>query len=493
SVTVTSGTCPSATDEITISFAALPDVELGSDISLCNGDSALLTPIITGGITPYIYSWGTCCINEPLPVSNPGHYAVTVIDGNGCTDTDTVAVIINDKPEVDLGGDQSVCEGNTLTLDAGAGFDTYQWTNGAVDQIISVGIAGSYGVVVTDTHGCQGGDTIYVSFVPVPDPTINDPGTFCTNYVPAQLSAIQTGGIWTGSGITDQDTGMFDPGLAGAGNHEIIYSFTGGCNASDTVFILVYGTPQTVAVTTGISCYGNSNGSIVLSVSGGASPYTFLWNTGATSEGLAALSEGSYSVTVSDNNGCSDIVSATVVSPAPLSLIYSVTDESCTGVGDGAINLTINGGTPVPSGEYSYYYTWSDGATIQNNTGLFAGEYSVTVTDKNDCTTEGSFTVIALTDICTQVPSWFVPNVFSPNNDGLNDLLYVRGGAISGMEFTVFDRWGQKVCELTSPDMGWDGTFKGKELESAVYIWNLHILFFDGSEISKQGTVVILR
>jgi hypothetical protein len=133
-------------------------------------------------------------------------------------------------------------------------------------------------------------------------------------------------------------------------------------------------------VVTNTTCTA-SIGAINLTVSGGTSPYTYLWSNGATTEDLTGLAAGNYTVTITDANGCTTQFAVTVgTDNVTITATPVITNTTCT-ASIGAINITVSGGTSP------YTYLWSNGATTEDITGLAAGTYTVTITDANGCTT----------------------------------------------------------------------------------------------------------
>jgi gliding motility-associated-like protein len=200
----------------------------------------------------------------------------------------------------------------------------------------------------------------------------------------------------------------------------------------------------------------------------------------------SAAGAGTHTIYYSISGMCGDEDSVEItVWPSPSSLVYSF-DETCIGAGDGWAYAEITGGT-IP-----YSLVWSNSAMTDTVTGLTPGSYELTVTDNNGCSAISLFNILAATEICT-IPHVFIPNVFSPNGDGENDILYVRGDGIKNFEFIIYTRWGQKIFETTSQDIGWDGTFKGKTLESGVFVYFLKATFINNESYTESGSISLVR
>lgn len=170
-----------------------------------------------------------------------------------------------------------------------------------------------------------------------------------------------------------------------------------------------------------VSCNGGNSGSVNVSVLGGASPYSYAWSNGATSQNLSGLSVGTYGVTVTDANGCTTTASASVTQPSALVLFASGSNVNCGGGNDGSVNLSVSGGAG------SYSYNWSNGSQSQNLSNVIAGSYFVTVTDANGCTATAAGFVSEPDGLSLSTSA--SPSSCGTANDGSVDLS-VSGGTV---------------------------------------------------------------
>jgi hypothetical protein len=195
--------------------------------------------------------------------------------------------------------------------------------------------------------------------------------------------ASPAGGTYSGPGVTDDGNGMtfsFDPAQAGTGMHTITYTLNNECSSSATSTIEVIAVPSiNIAATTAISCFGANDGTLEVQGEFGTPTYTLLWSNGASTVSQSNLSPGLYSVTVTNSAGCESISSFTLEEPAELEVAVSSTAESGPGNADGTATASASGGTSP------YSYSWSNGQTGAQISGLESGEYMVTVTDANGC------------------------------------------------------------------------------------------------------------
>ncbi|MCB9231265.1 MAG: T9SS type A sorting domain-containing protein [Bacteroidia bacterium] len=311
---------------------------------------------------------------------------------NGNTDKGSpgTAGIFQSAPGTNLttGGTDASCGANAdgsafVHIKGCAGPYTVLWSNNATTDTITNLAAGTYVVTVTDSGSVTYTDTVVVGSAG----QISTSGTVTPTACGSNSGAIDltvAGNapftfLWNNAATTEDLMNL------AAGNYIVTVTDSGGCTAKDTFTVSQVGGINSLSfVLTLISCAGGANGAIDLTVSGGTSPFTYSWSNSATTQDISGLSAGTFVVTVTDNNGCALSDSATLNDPLPLSLNFAATDASCPGVSNGAIDLTVTGGTAP------YTYVWNNSATTQDISGLAPGAYNVTVTDSKGCTAMGS-------------------------------------------------------------------------------------------------------
>jgi trimeric autotransporter adhesin len=306
SVTVTDGNTCQGSDAITVSVVTQADATITSGTEYCSNDAAVnLTATDPGGSW-----WGPGITNPSAGTFNPGtagagvHTVYYGIAGN-CGDTASTSITVYAAPTVNLGPDTTICSGDNLTLDAGAGFSGYSWLPSGSTQTINVTTGGTYSVTVTDGNTCQGSDAITVNVIDQADATILSAGPYCSNISPFSLAATDPGGTWSGPGITNGVSGMFSPGQAGVGTHTIYYSISGSCGDIDSVDITVWPSPATLVYSFDETCIDAGDGWAYAIVTGGTIPYTIIWSNSETTDTVTGLTPDSYIFTVTDINGCS--------------------------------------------------------------------------------------------------------------------------------------------------------------------------------------------
>jgi hypothetical protein len=362
-----------------------------------------LTP--SGGMPGYVYDWGTGAIEQDNTNLAAGQYYVNVEDVLGCGMFLSFNVT---QPAGPLAINSTVynvvCLGDTngivdLTITGGTAPYSYQWNNGASTQDIYDLSAGTYSVIVTDANGCT---AAYSGIVTAPGSalavTLYPSPALCFGTPTGGVDLTVAGGVpgytysWS-NGQTSQDL----TGVVG-GQYTVTVQDANGCLYADTIEVSQPQSALTLTqVTTNISCNGLSDGYINLIVSGGTQAYTYLWNTGDTTQDLSNIPAGSYHVTVTDANGCVGSLTVLVTQPSALVGVSGVaTNILCHGAATGSIAVQGTGGTGI------YTYLWNNGSTAATLSGVSAGIYSVTVRDNNGCSANQSWTLSQPTPITLQ-------------------------------------------------------------------------------------------
>jgi gliding motility-associated-like protein len=400
-ITDSKGCVTNASGTISQPAAALNAMATATQMVSCNGSSnGSINLSVTGGTTPYTFSWSNGSTTQNISGLTSALYTVTVTDANGCTSQDTITISQPVAPlSIITATTQNVnCFGDNtgainITPNGGTAPYSYNWSNGANTEDLTSLIAGSYTVTITDANGCITSGTWLVSqpLAALTSSAVADPDVYCYGDSTGSANLTVSGGttpyayVWS-NGSTTQD--IF--GLT-AGIYAVTITDALGCTDMQTVSINQPAAPlaATVPSPVHVLCFGDSTGSINLLMSGGTAPYNFNWSNGATTEDLTSLFAGTYSVTVTDSIGCVTNTTVNITEPtaALTGSIESVTSVLCFGNSTGAVNIAIAGGTAP------YTYNWSNGSTTQDITGLAAGPYTCTITDANGCATQLTATV----------------------------------------------------------------------------------------------------
>jgi|GEM_PF-3322930 len=366
----------------------------------CHSDvNGTLDLTVTGGTPPYTYLWSTGDTDEDLSGLPGGIYTVTVTDANDCTVEQSTVItqpdllvcnIVQNNPCSSNGGNDGVA---TVTASGGRTPYSYLWDNGETTATATSLTAGVHIVTVTDALNCQTTCEITIT-----EPDILICSVNLNNHALCKGDSSGSATVNASDGATPY-TYLWDNGeitqtavSLNAGLHSVTvtdaYQVVTSCTTMITEPDILEATAIGGAVIS-CSCYGGSDGSIDLMVSGGAPEYTYLWSNGATTEDLSGLSAGTYSVVVTDSNGCTTEEEVIIGEPGMLSCeITQDSPVSYSGASDGIATVTPIAGTAP------YEYLWSPGgATTAQATGLSAGSYTVTVTDYFGCETNCEITI----------------------------------------------------------------------------------------------------
>ncbi|MCX6257076.1 MAG: SprB repeat-containing protein [Bacteroidia bacterium] len=427
----------------------------GYGVSPFGASNGSISLNVSGGNSPYTYLWSNGSTSANLSSLPAGTYNVTVTDAGPCAVT--ASYILTQQSLSSGGNATGVscfgqCNGTiNLSVSGGVSPYTYLWTNSATTQNLSNLCSGSYTVTITDSYGTPGSpfNWTYINsganhtiLLPTGVITLNGNPIAPGDYIGVFYSlsgGIACGGyaLWTGEvnaesawgddaltpekdGFANNESfqwqvwhavgnglgiivnmtatyitaGFPNQGTFTSGGMSSIASMTGTYTMippNTNILSFIVTTPSSAlsvsGVATNVQCNGENSGAVNITVSGGTSPYNYLWSNSATTQNIGTLTAGSYSVTVTDAHQCTATAGFTVTQPDLISLSAVILNVFCNGGNNGHINLTVTGGAAPLS------YSWSNGATTKNISGLVANAYSVTFTDVNGCTQTGTWTV----------------------------------------------------------------------------------------------------
>lgn len=394
----------------------------------CNGGNGSIDITVAPSTNTYVYAWSNGATTQDLNNVPNGSYTVTVSFGTTCSATASFNVANQpNTPTISSTTTPTVCElangGINVSVSGGVTPYTFAWSNGATTEDLTNILAGSYTVTVTGANGCTSTSSISVtnSNPPITIPGVVTANTTCNggngaiNITPSPTTPPGGGSYtfsWT-NGATTEDLSNIPPGQYG-----VTINGGGACTATANFNVPDQPNAPNLSATTTPSVCGLSNGDINLSVSGGITPYTFVWSNGATTEDLDDVLAGSYTVTVTGGNGCTASTTVPLTNNNPAITISGTTapNTTCSG-GNGSISINISPNIPPPGG--SYVINWSNGSTATNLVGLTPGTYTVTVDGGGACTQTASFTIPDQPNNPVLNPS-ITPSFCNQSNGGAN-------------------------------------------------------------------------
>ncbi len=504
-----SGTCGD-TDTISITVTQADSAAFNYSPSVYCLTDPNPAPAITGttGGTFSIDNGGT--INSStgeidIAATGLGTFTVTYITSGACPDTATQTIVITNQADATITGTPygPYCINDpNVTLSAATPGGTWSGTGiiDATNGIFSPNSAGvgTFTITYTISGNCGDTDSVSITVTPGDTATFSYPSsTYCTTDTnPVPTIAGTSGGTFTinNGGVINPSTGEIDINASGVGTFTVVYTTSGTCPASDSVTITITNCIYPIAnfsVSDSIICQGEC---VDFTDMSNGSPTSWNWtfagaNPDSSSEqnpaNICYDSAGVFIVQliVSNANGADTTTSSIFVSPLPTV--------------DAGNDTTINGGQTVTlnANGTGTSYTWSPSSglscTTCPNPSVSPDEtttYTVITTDSVGCVASDQITIYVDYEYVI-----YIPNIFSPNGDGKNDILYVRGKGIKTLYFAIYDRWGEKVFETTDLNNGWDGTFKGKPLNKAVFVYYVKATFVDNSEVEQKGDITLIR
>ncbi len=437
-----------------------PDFHLGVgyDTTICSGSSLVLD----AGAGYGSYRWSTGATTRTITVSSQGDYRV-VVDSGGCrAGRDTFHIKITPKPNFTPGFDSTICKGNSLTLDAGAGFVSYEWSDGRTSRQISTDTSGTFIITVNKGLCTQATDTFRIK-VEAPAPLdVGFDSTTCEGLtVRLDGGPGQTSYEWNNG----SKTRFIDVTASG---QYILTVNKGTCRQNSDTFHLTFRPIPTISLGADTTlCEGQP---LTLTAPSGFRSY--LWSNGQTTPSISVNSTGTYSVTV--NFGACDQASASrKVTFKALPLAPNLSDTA----------FCENSSVLLDAGAGYASYLWSNGLRSQAIRVSVAGVYSVVVKNADSCSASAS--VVVRQKICTQ-PKLVIYNVITPNGDGVNDVFFIEGIADFGpVAVEIFNRWGNRVYWSSAYQNDWNGG----ELPEGTYFYV--VKESKNSTVYKGGLVLL--
>lgn len=424
----------------------MPGLALNVGVECTGTGIGTLTVAATGGTGFYTFTGNSS--GETLQTGD--NYLVIVSDDAGCevSVSGTANCGIPDCfLTTDLTHEDISCYGatdGTASVSAEGAGDTftYLWSNDAQTADITDLAAGIYTVTVTDASGCS---TVESTTIYEPAELLTElDATAETAYQAndGSVSANPTGGTapftyaWSNG-----STAAAQNGLAG-GIYTVTVTDSRGCQITESIEVTAFACAVSADIEAENStCFNANDGALSVAFTSGSAPYTYLWSTGATSANIVNLSPGSYTVTATDANDCPLVLSAEITQPTALQANATATGETALNAADGSATA------PATGGSAPYTYAWSNGGTGQDIDNLTPGNYTVTITDANDCATVQTVTVNAFN--CALAANVSTENALCFGENNGTATAEINGGTAP---FTY--AWSSGGTEMTEENLG---------------------------------------
>lgn len=402
---------------------------VNNNVSCNGGTDGSVSVAVSGGNGSYTYLWSTGATSVSVTGLSAGTYSVSVTDGESCTAVSAVTVSqpLALSTNASATGETAAGANDGTASAAPAGGSSpysYLWSNSATTASISNLAPGNYTVSVTDANNCTAVQTVTVnSFNCSINATISTQNSSCNGDNNGTASVSLTGAaepvayLWSNSATT-QSVGNLAPGT-----YTVQITDANNCPAQLSATITEPPVLLANAVATNETAAGANDGTATAAPTGGTSPYTYVWNTGATTPGISALAPGTYTVSVQDNNNCLAVQTVVVNSfNCAISANITTANVACNGQNNGQATVTLNGGA-LP-----YTYLWSNGNTTATADQLAAGVYFVSVTDANNCLVVTSAAITEPDVLVAAVAA--ISNVICPEDQTGSISLNITGGTL---------------------------------------------------------------
>lgn len=436
---------------------------LGKDTTICKGETLLLSVNIPNAK----YVWGNGSSNNFFRISDAGKYWVTA-SLNSCLASDTISIAVRNLPAFSLGKDTAICLNDKITLSPSPGFAnaTYLWSTGAVSASIEAAQASLYWLTVTDDIGCQHRDSIMVSQIQLPQFSLGRDTTLCQSNLKLDASVPgATAYQWS----TGQNTSIVNVSTSGIYWADVTKD---NCTYRDSIRVVFNPYPTLNLGKDTTLCEDKT---VLLDAQNQGSSY--LWQDNSTNQTYLVSKPGKYFVTATKNSCASKDTIQVYYNLKP---VFTLGPDLVICLGQ---MLTLK---PAIQNGNGVGYLWQDGSGNTTYNVTAPGLYSLTLSNSCGIKTDS---IVVTKGTC----KLYVPNAFTPNGDGVNDVFRASYGEnITKFKMEIYNRWGQKVFESNDMGKGWDGTYQ-KNMVGGVFVW---IIKYDSVDLKNQimkGTVVLIR
>ena len=535
-VKVTDNLGCSNSDTIELTINDLPIINLGNDTSICLNDSI---DISIDGFDSYLWTNGET--SNSINIKENGEYWVKVTDNLGCSNSDTINLLVNDLPIINLGNDTSICLNDSIDLSID-GFDSYLWINGETTKSILVNESGQYWVKVTDNLGCSNSDTIELTVNDLPIINLGNDTSICLGDDITLTANDNVGYLWNNGETTKSIL------VNVSGQYWVKVTDNLGCSSFDTLNLTVNDLPIINLGNDTLICLDDD---LMLTANDNVK---YLWSTGETTQSILVNKNGNYSVTVYDNIDCESTDDINIDLDSIEDLFNDkekllCLNDSITLKPDNFIGYNISWNGVEDSIKVNYGGTYI--ATVSNENCSKDFEIIVTSIDTPDVyifnkmgknefcfdyesveleirgenlidinnnwqpggrgnsiliDSAGTYLVYSSGDNCTSVnqitltekcnKQLFIPNAFTPNDDNTNDVFKPILNYITDYEMRIYNRWGELIFFTNDLNNGWDGTYMGNECQTDVYVYMIEYSYDNGfgkAPNSIIGRVSLIR
>ena len=450
------------------------------------------TVTVNAGAGWSTYTWSSGDTTQSVSFTTTGMKVLTVTDSIGCAATDSIYVTVNTfvtSTITDTSCDQYTWRQTGITYGSSGTYRDTVPTVVGCDSILELVLTITNSTFSSDTVvACesylwtQTGATYYTTSIYF-DTMVNAVGCdsvlaldltvhYSTSFIINQTACDSFS--WAQTGLTYFVSGTYQDTLLNAR----------GCDSVVYLNLLVYPTITPIIGNVQNMCENDPIVSFTASPIGGVWSGPGIGATGSFDPTLAGVGVHTIVYTAAGQCANSDTVTIEVYDVPMVSDL--IKDDECD-EGIGSIEITVTGGMPP------YSYVWSNGKTTKDNLRLKEGTYSLTVTDSNGCIENYIGSLLNLEDDSCDDTYLFVPNIFSPDGNGVNDVLFVDGKNIQQVQLMIYNRWGNLVFQSNSVAEGWDGNFKGKPVNQGVFVYIVTGRFKDGKDFDQKGTITLIR